>query len=343
MTERQTLYGLTVESEIPLHQDRAAGPDQAVDVVVVRGPEVPAADPPDGRVLVTLGPDDAPLYTMVETPGGGYLLRFFGACDVAVSADLGRMVVSRHAGALEGIEAVLTTGAAMAFQLYARGHLVLHASAVQTGDRAVGFVGRSGMGKSTMAALVCSAGAHPLITDDVLRVDVVAGAHVVRLGATELRLRKGADELSSRFAAGTPTRRTSADARQVLAPAGSARDGLPLAALVVPLPERGTDELRLERLGGKDALLTLLSFPRLVGVVDPGLTTAQLALTAALVREVPVVAAHVPWGPPFAPDLGRRLLDGLDDLLGGAAPATTGDAAAAETTDHAPRAVAALG
>lgn len=315
MTDRQTLYGLLVESEIDLHQDRDTPTGGTPDVVVTRGAEVTTVEPPEGRTLVCLGDDEAPLYRMVEAPDGGYLLRFTRACDVVVSPDLSTMTVSRHVDAVPGLESVLTTGAAMAFQLYARGLLVLHASAVQTGDVSVGFVGCSGMGKSTMAALLCSEGSS-LITDDVLRVDVVDGVHVSRLGATELRLRKGADELSSRFAAGTPARRTSADARQILAPGGAARDRTPLAALVVPLPDRGTHELRLERLVGKDALLTLLSYPRLVGVVDPAISTAQLALTAALVRDVPVVAAHVPWGPPFAPDLGARLVDGLAEIAG---------------------------
>ncbi|MCA5892872.1 hypothetical protein LEP48_05820 [Isoptericola sp. NEAU-Y5] len=331
MTDRRMLYGLVVESEIDLHQDREAPPAGPPDVVVVRGDDVATLEPPDGRVLIRLGDDDAPLYTMVESPDGGYLLRFFHACDVAVSADLSRMTVSRHVDAVPGLEAVLTTGAALAFQLYARGLLVLHASAVQVGDASVGFVGRSGMGKSTMAALLCSEGAGSLITDDVLRVDVHDGEHVSRLGATELRLRKGADELSSRFATGTPNRRTSADARQILAPGAGARDRAPLAALVVPLPDRETHELRLEPLTGKDALLTLLSYPRLVGVVDPAISTAQLALTAALVRDVPVVAAHVPWGPPFAPDLGSRLAEGLEAItgrpLGQPAPARAGAAA----------------
>lgn len=317
MSDRQTLYGLVVESEIDLHQDRRPPAGAPTDVVVTRGPEVSGTTPPLGQVLVHLGPRENPLYTMVRRPDGGYLLRFFRACDVTMPADLGTMTVSRHVAAVPGLEAVLTTGAAMAFQLYARDLLVLHASAAQVGDVSVGFVGRSGMGKSTMAALLCAEGTNALVTDDVLRVDVAGGTHVSRLGATELRLRKGADELSSRFSARAPRRRTSADSRQVIAPTGAARDRTPLAALVVPLPERGTRTLRLERLTGKDALLALLAFPRLVGLLDPAFCATQLALTAALVREVPVVVAHVPWGPPFAPDLGDRLVGGLSDLLGG--------------------------
>lgn len=52
-----------------------------------------------------------------------------------------------------------------------QGYLVLHASAVSVHDRAVGFVGDSGMGKSTLAAHFASL-KMPYLTDDGLIVDL---------------------------------------------------------------------------------------------------------------------------------------------------------------------------
>jgi len=61
-------------------------------------------------------------------------------------------------------------GPAFATLLHQRGFLVLHASAVALNGSGVGFLGGSGWGKSTLAA-VFQAGGHALIADDVIAVD----------------------------------------------------------------------------------------------------------------------------------------------------------------------------
>jgi hypothetical protein len=55
------------------------------------------------------------------------------------------------------------------------GSVAIHANAVNLEDRAVAFIGYSGLGKSTLSAFCLSQGAN-LITDDVLRLD--AAGHV---------------------------------------------------------------------------------------------------------------------------------------------------------------------
>lgn len=62
-------------------------------------------------------------------------------------------------------------GACMAVVLHQRSYLVLHASAVKIGDRAVAFIGDKGWGKSTMAASLVAQG-NQFITDDVLAIDL---------------------------------------------------------------------------------------------------------------------------------------------------------------------------
>ena len=61
-------------------------------------------------------------------------------------------------------------GTLAAMQLYLRGHLVLHASAVQLVDHAVARVGRSsGNGKVDAGHIdMCADSAAAVITDDVL-------------------------------------------------------------------------------------------------------------------------------------------------------------------------------
>lgn len=331
MSDLQRLYGLVVASEYPLHQDRPVPTGTPVDVRVRWGAERTTAEqavPVEGRVLLEVGWDGRVDYVALERPDGTTLLRFTGTCDMELAADLSDVVVHPVEGADRGIAVVLTTGAMLAFQLYRRGHAVLHASAVAVpadGDAqaAIAFVGASGGGKSTMATLMCSDGAR-LVTDDVLRVDTAgAGRPTVHLGATGLRLRKGADSLASLFP-DAPAQRRSADLRHVLSPRSDAPDLLPLAAVVVPAPDRGITELALERLAPKDALFDLLSFPRLLGWRDPVVLREHLGHLSALVAQVPVFRAQVPWGPPFSPDVAPALREAVLQASPSPSSATSG-------------------
>ena len=99
-----------------------------------------------------------------------------------------------------GMEPIMIRGSLAALQLYLRGHLVLHASAVQLVDHAVAFIGHSGMGKSTLATLMCADGSGTVITDDVLRVDKNSDRSPgSKTGQPEVRLRSGAEGLGDRF------------------------------------------------------------------------------------------------------------------------------------------------
>ncbi len=322
----QSLYGLVVSSQFPLHQQRGVAPGTPVDVHVRWGEPISAevqSRPVAGTVLLEARWDDDDVgYFFVERPDGRCLLRFNGTCDFDISPDLSQVTVSTVDGADPGIAVVLTTGAMLAFQLYRRGLAVLHASAVEIDGRAVAFVADSGGGKSTMATLMCAAGAR-LITDDVLRIDTEGDVPVVRSGATELRLRKGADTLAELFATDAPDRRISADQRQILSPRADAPDRLPLAAIVLPFPDHDRDSLLLEKRGSKEALFGLLSFPRLLGWKDPAVLRTHLAHLSALVAKVPVYTAEVPWGPPFSPDIAPELWAAVSARSGRPTPSGT--------------------
>jgi hypothetical protein len=311
---RQLLCGLVVDSEIELHQDRAASDAAVTDLHVRLGAPVGVGVPvPLGDVLLDAGDDDGPAYAAVREPSGQYVLRFHGVGDFVVAADLGTVTVHPAVGAHGGLATVLTAGALLAFQLYLRDCLVLHASAVDVGGVAVAFVGHSGMGKSTLAALLCAAGSR-LVTDDVLRVDDEDTRPLARLGTTELRLRPAARRVTAAFDR-SPDARTSADSRHVLRLPDDAADRLPLGAIVIPQPSRESRSLDVRRLPAKDALLCVLGYPRLAGWRDPAVLRRQFEATASLVGRVPTLVATVPWGPPFGSSLGRELAAALQPYL----------------------------
>lgn len=305
--EVHALYGLTVASEVPLHQSRAVQPSGEPDLVIRWGEPIPRrSTPPEGRVLAHLETDQ-PYYTFTVTESGEYVLRFYRVCDFVVAPSMRRVWMHVVDGADAGVAGVLAAGALLSFVLTMRRQLVLHASAVQVGDSAVAFVGRSGMGKSTMAGLMCADGAT-LITDDVLRLDHDGAGYRCRLGATELRLRKAAAELIEKFPV-APASRVTSDARDAVRLESAQRDDVPLSAVIVPVPDRERTKVEVTRLRPMDALITVLCFPRLLGWTDRAVLDRQFHDTAGLVETVPVLQAYVPWGPPFADGIAAAVVD----------------------------------
>jgi hypothetical protein len=154
---RYLISGLTVESEdaipggIALTANAPPGEitilrgdvPAKLDDATVRGPNWQLAQ---GRILLTV-------------PG---LIRILieGGRSITYAAEAG-------ADLEEGLPFV--TGMAFGALLHQRGDLVLHASAVDIGGRAVAFCGVSGSGKSTLAAALDRHG-HALVADDICRV-----------------------------------------------------------------------------------------------------------------------------------------------------------------------------
>ena len=91
---------------------------------------------------------------------------------------------------------------------------------------------------------------------------------------------------------------------------------LPLAAFVVPIPDRTVTEVALKRLDGMRSLLALLSFPRIMGWADPVVHAQQFKLLSDVVGQVPVYQAWIPWGPPFPAGVVQGIFEGT-----GAGPA----------------------
>ncbi|SDL34865.1 hypothetical protein [Tessaracoccus oleiagri] len=297
MSATTRMHGLTVRSEVPLHQSRLLPTATPADLdITVGAPAHSLTEAPTGSVLLHFEMDRQ--YYTVVADDHGYLLRFYGTCDVRLDEGLRQASVHALPGTDPAILSVLLGGTVLATVLALRGDPVLHASAVQVGDEALAFVGSSGMGKSTTATLFCAEGAR-LITDDVLRLDLGGMAPRCFLGATELRLRKSAGTLADAFAV-RPGQRTTGDAREALSVSTAEDEALPLRAVIVPLPDKdGRRETTVERPDPMAAFLLLSRFPRLIGWRDADILRRQFQQLGDLVDRVPVFVARMPWGPPF--------------------------------------------
>jgi hypothetical protein len=156
--------------------------------------ELPELVPGDGAPDVVIEPGAVPRMRHERGPGGS---RFWASgdemCHVVdeVGAFLVRggreIVVDASPGVDSRLVRLSLLGPALGLLLHQRGRLTLHASAVETPDGAIAFVGASGAGKSTMAALLDARG-HRLVTDDLAALDVDDGEPVAFSGFPQVKL-----------------------------------------------------------------------------------------------------------------------------------------------------------
>jgi hypothetical protein len=309
------IHGLLVESEIGLQAAEADA--EAPDYRVRVGPPVDCPpSPPPGRLLGGFG-DDGFGYWVAEDPRepGRWTVRYAGICQAALDRERRTMTVHGAIDGDPGMVPIFLEGSLLAHVLAAEGLLALHASAVERGGEALAIVGPSGMGKSTLAALFCAAGAQ-LVADDALRVDVVGEGAICFPGSRRLRLRSAAAEVG-RAIEGAALADT-VDGRTAVRPATLVDGPLPLRAALIPEPSRQATELEVRRLGHIEAVRELLSYPRLTRWQASEQIGRLFRLTADVAAAVPVYRATVPWGPPFPPGLAEELLASVG--LGAASP-----------------------
>ena len=303
--------GLTIASEISISAPVSALIDPATaDVTVVWGFDIePTLERPSADVLAELIEVDRLSYSICRVDDG-YVLRLPFVADFAVDAALRHVTCHPVATGRTSVIPLIIPGMVVAFILSMSGKCVLHGSAVELDGRALAFVGPSGQGKSTMAAILCAAGAG-LVTDDVLplgfdetgREDT--GVYCLR-AASEIRLREKAASLARRF--GEDAVRVTADDRYAVAPRTSTLQRIPLAAIVFPRPDRQHLEVVAKRVGPGEASLALGRCERIEGWWWRDHLRTQFIALSGVVEAVPVFEVSVPWGPPFASDLAPRLL-----------------------------------
>jgi hypothetical protein len=141
---------------------------------------------------------DGGRWLSVATEGGGHRLRFADLADFVVSSGGDQVRCEPAPGVPRATLRHLFLDQVVPLLLSRRGDLVLHASAVAVDGRVLAFMGRTGRGKSVIAATLAARGLG-LVTDDVLalreREGRLAAWHSypgVRLWPADLRRLRGA-------------------------------------------------------------------------------------------------------------------------------------------------------
>lgn len=304
------LYGLRVHSEIVLPAPIARSDLPPYDLQVCWGAtKTISNDPPAGEILAKLLLGNGRGYTLVDT-GSSYSLCFHQTGEFRIDYDLHSVRAHLSPEVHPDIAGLLVVGNVIACILTLAGESVLHASAVEIGGSALAFLGSSGMGKSSLAALLCANGAR-FITDDSLRLQPDGKGWRCFPGTGQLRLRKDAVVLvnfSATLLEATPDGRVAVKLDE--------DQSMPLlGAIVIPHPSRSCDALKLERLPQAKALLCLMAYPRIQEPAQKKQRQRRLDFLGRIASSVPIFEAEIPWGLPFPRAIASSLAQGVGGRL----------------------------
>jgi hypothetical protein len=165
-------YDLGIHSALPLPELVAC---EAGEDVVVRLGKV-------GRVPPSLDARGHGFWATAEE--ACHYLAHTGAFLVRRGREI---VVEPASGVEERVLRLVILGPVLALLLHQRGRLVLHASAVEVDDTAVAFMGASGWGKSTSAAVMHTRG-HGMVADDITVIELEQDRPMVFPGFPQLKL-----------------------------------------------------------------------------------------------------------------------------------------------------------
>jgi hypothetical protein len=208
-------------------------------------------------------------------------------------------------------------GSALSYWLERQGFPALHASAVAIDGQAVAFLSRHGGGKTGLAAALMQSGV-PLLSDDILPIEEIAGTFHARPGYPQMRM--WPDE-AAHFLGNweeLPAVLPGLAKRRVWVGAGgfgTFHDApLPLAGLY--LAERQPEgPVEVLDISPRDALIELVRHSFAPHMVEAaGLQPSRFDLFARLVRAVPVRRLVYPSGFDRLPEV-VRLLHNLDASL----------------------------
>jgi hypothetical protein len=245
------IHGLPVRSTLRFEDLTPVDPASLVDPVTVEFGEAP--DRLDAPLL------DEPLRQVAD---GAYLRWLPGAARLWVT-DGRRIVVQPELGCAPRTLQHVVAYIGVAQAGFQRGCLPLHASMVVAGSGAVAFAGRSGDGKSTLAAALALRG-YAWFGDDLCLARLGADAIRAGRGTPSLRLCEDvAGFLGGAYREAEGMRHD--DGKRSFLPVGACEaEDLPLRRIYLPRALNPGEAARIRPLDPVDALAPLIESMRLV-------------------------------------------------------------------------------
>jgi hypothetical protein len=234
--------------------------------------------------------DDGTVWTEFYRQDDGYLLRFPDLADFEVSAD--GTVVTAHptSGADDATVEHLYVNQLVPLALSRQGKPAFHASVVTVGDGAVAFLGKTGMGKSTLAASFALA-ETAFLTDDSLIIEEREDACYALPSHASVRLwEDSVDALVTDDAKRAATVSYSTKARLLAGDALTYVDQPVRLVAAYVLAGEEPDEVSIEALSGSARHMAWVENSFLLDITDKGLLARHFDWTHRISSAVPTFA-----------------------------------------------------
>jgi len=269
-------YNLCIHSDIPfpelvsfekVSEDTAQSPDVVISLRQIQDWETQLAD------------GENRIFGLIEDPLR--VCRFL--------SDAGRQIIVEPEPGIEiDILRPYILGPMFAILLRQRGLLILHASSIAINGEAIGFLGHSGWGKSTLANAFYNEG-YSLLTDDVMAIQVEGNAPITFAGYPYVRLLPdsaaclGYDFNSLTHIHSGASKRNNSLIR------GFQQKPLPLKRLYV-LENIVRSQNQIETLQLQESLVELIRHSRVMNILTTkDFMSAHLRQCSELLKKVPVL------------------------------------------------------
>lgn len=237
---------------------------------------------------------DGTVWTEFYRSGLDYLLRFQGLADFEVTADGTRVTAYPAEGGDETTVEHLYVNQVAPLAMSRQGVPAFHASVVTVPGGAVAFLGKAGMGKSTLAASFALNEAE-FLTDDSLVIEETGDVCLALPSHPSLRLWEDSlealiDNTTRRAAAINYSTKARLLAGQALS--HRAKPQLLLAAFV--LEQRDASRISVRELAGAERHMAWVNNSFLLDVEDQGLLAKHFDWTCRISATIPTLALDYP-------------------------------------------------
>ena len=259
------IAGLAVESEVPLPELPVCLQERPGRRIKIRkGGILPAAT----RVIDEKRLEDGRTWLAVFGAKRGLIFHFPELAQFAVSPDGLDIQVFIEPGIPEESVRHLLLDQVLPYLAASWGGQVFHASAVEILGSAIGFLGESGRGKSTLAAAFAKRG-FQVLSDDCLHLSSGSGGYRVRPWSSGIRLWQ--DSVGAVWGAEVGTKAVAHYTRKqrVAAPAASPGMELPLGGMYLLEPPSDESAIRIVPMPPRDACVELVRQAFLLDPSDP--------------------------------------------------------------------------
>ena len=253
---------------------------------------------PDGERI-------ADFYRLAE----GYLLRFHSRADFKIDLANETVVCVPTPGASDATISAIYANQVMPLLGSNGGEIVLHGSVVGINGAAVSFLGKSGTGKSTLAAAFAMSG-YPFLSDDGLWIKRDAEAIMAMPNRPSIRL--WSDSQSAVLGEAPPGSQAQEQLEKSLIEAAGALpfedSPLPLE-LIFSVSDKPSDEVQIETVTSSAAYFAILRQSFILPVDDRTMIKRHFEACADLISSVPIFEISYPRRYEILPEVVRKVTE----------------------------------